>query len=299
MTYSIVARDPESGALGVAVQSHYFSVGAVVPWVEAGVGAVATQAFAELSYGPLGLTRMRAGEAANDALAALVAADPGHATRQVAMVDNNGMAGSHTGLSCVEYAGAHVGDGWVVQANMMRNATVPDAMAEAYAGSSGDFVGRLLATLDAAEAAGGDVRGQQSAALVVSSIAADASVSAGSVLRLQVEDDERPLDELRRLVEMRRGYEILDAAFERLQAGELDGLVPALERALELAPTSREIRFRLAAALTMFGDPRGRPMLDQLFRENEGWRELVPRLAAVGVLPDLPGVVELLTGREA
>jgi len=118
----------------------------------------------------------------------------------------------------------------------------------------------------------------------------------GAALRLHVEDHEQPLVELRRLVQMHRGYQELDTAFARLQRGELDGLVPALERALALAPTSSEIRFRLAAALSLFGDPRGRPLLDEMYTQNPGWRELIPRLAAVGMLPDFPGVVELLTG---
>jgi uncharacterized Ntn-hydrolase superfamily protein len=292
VTYSIVARDPESGAFGVAVQSCYFSVGAVVPWVEAGVGAVATQASAEISYGPRGLERMRKGERANVALSALVAEDEGNAVRQVAMVDSGGMAVVHSGLSCVAYSGARGGDGWCVQGNMLRSHAVWDAMGDAYTGASGDFLDRLLAALDAAEAAGGDVRGQQAAALVVSA-AADGS---GPAIRLHVEDHPEPLVELRRLVSVHRAYAALDAAFERLQRGELDGLVPALEHALELAPGSREIRFRLAAALTLFGDPRGRPMLDDVYAENEGWRELIPRLAAVGQLPDFPGVVQVLTG---
>jgi len=288
VTYSIVARDPETGAFGVAVQSAYFSVGAVVPWVEAGVGAVATQAMGEISYGKLGLERMCDGEPAADALAALLAADDGRETRQVAMVDRNGGVAVHTGQSCIAFAGARTGDGWSVQANMMRYDTVPDAMADAYSRPTGDFAERLLAALDAAQAAGGDVRGQQAAAIVV-------SASEGPDLRLHVEDHSQPLVELRRLVQMHRGYEELGAAFDRLQRGELDGLLPALEHAHELAPDSDEIRFRLAATRTLFGDPRGRAMLDEMYTENPGWRELIPRLAAVGMLPDFPGVVEALT----
>jgi uncharacterized Ntn-hydrolase superfamily protein len=296
VTYSVVARNPETGAFGVAVQSHYFAVGSVVPWVEAGVGAVATQAMAEIGYGPLGLGRMRGGDSSGAALAALVANDPENATRQVGMIDNSGRPAAHTGARCVDYAGHRTGAGWSVQANMMRNPTVPDAMAEAYVGAAGDFVERLLATLDAAEAAGGDVRGQQSAALLVSSTAPDASVSAGTVLRLHVEDHPQPLVELRRLVTVNRGYEQMDAAFQRMEAGDLDGVVPALERALALAPDSDEVKFRLGAMLTLSGDPRGRALLDDLFARNPGWREFIPRLVAKGVIPDLPGVAELLTG---
>jgi uncharacterized Ntn-hydrolase superfamily protein len=287
VTYSIAARDTETGAFGVAVQSAYFSVGAVVPWVEAGVGAVATQASGEISYGRLGLERMRNGASAADALTALLAADEGRETRQVAMVDRDGRAAVHTGSLCIAYAGARTGDGWSVQANMMLNDTVPDAMADAYTRAPGDFLDRLLAALDAAEAAGGDVRGQQAAAIFV-------SANEGPDLRLHVEDHPRPLVELRRLVQMHRGYEELGAAFDRLQRGELDGLLPALEHALELAPDSSEIRFRLAATRTLFGDPRGRATLDEMYAENPGWRDLIPRLAAVGMLPDLPGIVEAL-----
>jgi uncharacterized Ntn-hydrolase superfamily protein len=235
---------------------------------------------------------MRKGERANEALSSLVAEDEGSAVRQVAMVDRGGMAVVHSGLSCVAYHGARGGDGWCVQGNMLRSEAVWDAMADAYTGAPGDFLDRLLATLDAAEAAGGDVRGQQSAALLVSA----ADDGSGRAIRLHVEDHPEPLVELRRLVSVHRAYAELDAAFERLQRGELDGLVPALEHALELAPGSTEIRFRLAASLTLFGDPRGRPMLDAIYAENDGWRALIPRLAAVGQLPDLPGIVEGLSG---
>jgi uncharacterized Ntn-hydrolase superfamily protein len=288
VTYSIVARDPASGAFGVAVQSAYFSVGGVVPWVEDGVGAVATQAMGEVSYGRLGLQRMRDGEPAGDALAALLAADDDRETRQVALVDRESRVAVHTGERCTAYAGARTGDGWSVQANMMRHDTVPDAMADAYTGTTGDFLDRLLAALDAAEAAGGDVRGQQAAALVV-------STATGPYIRLHVEDHPQPLVELRRLVQMHRGFEVLSDAFDRLQQGDVEGLLPALEQALELAPDSKEIRFRLAAARTLFGDPRGRVTLDEMYAENPGWRELIPRLAAVGMLPDIPGVVEMLS----
>jgi uncharacterized Ntn-hydrolase superfamily protein len=291
VTYSIVARDPASGAFGVAVQSAYFSVGAVVPWAETNVGAVATQAMGEVSYGPRGLDRMRGGETAGDALAALLAADGGRETRQVAFVDREGRTAVHTGRSCIAYAGARTGDGWSVQANMMRHDTVPDAMAEAFTGATGDLPDRLLAALDAAEAAGGDVRGQQAAAIIV-------TAETGPHLRLHVEDHPEPLVELRRLVQMHRAYAELGAAFDRLQRGELDGLLPALEHALELAPDSQEIRFRLAATRTLFGDPRGRATLDEMYAENPGWRELIPRLAAAGTLPDLPGIVEQLTAEE-
>jgi uncharacterized Ntn-hydrolase superfamily protein len=295
MTYSVVARDAETGAFGVAVQSHYFSTGAVVPWVESGVGAVATQATCEITYGRLGLERMRAGESASAALAALVAADAGEAVRQVGMVDNTGLAAAHTGRGCVAHAGHRTGDGWTVQANMMLNTTVPDAMAEAYSGTQGDLAARLLATLDAAQAEGGDIRGQQSAALLLSSTAPDGHVDAGSVLRLHVEDHDRPLAELRRLVTLHRAYQELSAAEDAAQTGAFDRVIPAIERAYALAPDNTEIRFWHAGLLALFGDPRGRPELDEFFVTHPDWRELVRRFVAAGVIPDSPLTAEITT----
>ena len=166
-TYSIVARDAETGEMGVAVQSHWFSVGAIVPWAEAGVGAVATQSFVEPSYGPLGLELMRMGRSASEALRALVSTDADEAVRQVAMVDANGIVAAHTGARAIDAAGHHVGVGYSTQANMMENATVWDAMSRAYESSTGDLAERLLAALEAAQAVGGDIRGKQSAALIV------------------------------------------------------------------------------------------------------------------------------------
>jgi len=293
MTYSVAARDPDSGACGVAVQSHYFSVGAVVPWAEAGVGAVATQSFADITYGTLGLERMRAGAGADSALAALVAADEGRATRQVGMVDDAGLAAAHTGAGCVAHAGHRTGPGWSVQANMMLNAPVPDAMAGAYTGTRGDFVDRLLAALDAAQAVGGDIRGQQSVALLVSSPAADGRVGANKVLRLQVEDHAQPLVELRRLVILQRAYEELSNAQRLAQAGELDGVLPAMDRAFALAPDNTEVRFWHAGMRSMFGDPRGRPELDAFFAAHPDWREFVRRLVAAGIVPDSPELQDI------
>jgi uncharacterized Ntn-hydrolase superfamily protein len=166
-TYSIVARDTLTGELGVAVQSHWYSVGTLVPWAEAGVGAVATQSFVDVSYGPLGLDLMRAGKSAGQALEALLAADSSREVRQVAMIDARGGVAAHTGSRCIERAGHLVGKSYSVQANLMRNSSVWGAMAAAYESSGGDLAERLLAALEAGEAAGGDIRGSQSAAILI------------------------------------------------------------------------------------------------------------------------------------
>jgi uncharacterized Ntn-hydrolase superfamily protein len=166
-TYSIVARDPETGQLGVAVQSHWFSVGAIVPWAEAGVGAVATQSFVEPSYGPLGLALMRAGKSAPEALKSLLASDAQADVRQVAMIDAQGRVASHTGVYCIAAAGHRIGANYSAQANLMLKETVWDAMAKAFESAKGDLADRLLSALEAAQGEGGDIRGKQSAAIVV------------------------------------------------------------------------------------------------------------------------------------
>ncbi|HEY8173386.1 MAG TPA: DUF1028 domain-containing protein, partial [Dehalococcoidia bacterium] len=196
MTYSIVARDATTGELGVAVQSRYFSVGSVVTWAEAGVGAVATQSLARMEYGPEGLELMRAGKSAREALDSLVAADGGSAVRQVAMIDASSNVATHTGERCIAAAGQIVGDGYSVQANMMVDDSIWPAMASMYEASRGDLADRMLAALDAAQAAGGDIRGQQSAAMLIVSGTRGEKPWDGRLLELRIEDHPRPLDEL-------------------------------------------------------------------------------------------------------
>ncbi len=191
-TYSIVARDPDTGQLGVAVQSHYFAV-FLVAWAEAGVGAVATQAFGDPAYGKLGLDMMRARKSAPDALAGLLAADPMKGVRQVAMVDANGQVAAHTGSITIPEAGHIAGEGFSVQANMMLKNTVWPAMAEAYRTASGELVDRLLTALDAAEAEGGDIRGRQSAAILIVEPESSGRPWIDRIFDLRVDDAPEPL----------------------------------------------------------------------------------------------------------
>lgn len=206
MTYSIIARDPVSGAVGVAVQSFYFSVGAIVPWAEAGVGAVATQSFVDPSYGPLGLELMKRGKSAPDALRALVALDPGAAYRQVAMIDMRGCVAVHTGEGCLEAAGHCVGEAVAAQANLMARETVWGAMIAAFARTEGDLATRFLAALDAAEQEGGDRRGKQSAAMLVVRAQPTGKPWLDRVVDLRVEDHAEPIDELKRLLVLHRQH---------------------------------------------------------------------------------------------
>src|SRR5664279_2054218 len=209
-TYSIVARDPVTGDLGVAVQSHWFSVGSAVPWAEPGVGAVATQSFTEPSYGPLGLALMRAGKSAPEALKALLSTDSDREVRQVAMVDAQGRSAAHTGVKCIQAAGHEVGEGFTVEANLMDHATVWPAMARAFRAAKGDLADRMLAALRAAQAEGGDIRGRQSAAILIVKGKPSGQPWNDRLFDLRVEDNPDPLKELGRLIQLRRAYRLMD-----------------------------------------------------------------------------------------
>jgi uncharacterized Ntn-hydrolase superfamily protein len=292
-TYSIVARDPATGQLGVAVQSHAFSVGSIVTWAEAGVGAVATQSLARLDYGPEGLALMRQGHTAQQALAERLTEDPGREVRQVAIVDASGGVAAHTGSQCIQPAGHIVGEGYSVQANLMLNDSVWPAMRQAYEGARGDLVDRLLAALDAAQAAGGDIRGQQSASLLVVEGTRKEKPYDGRLFELRVEDAPRPLQELRRLVQLKRAYMLSDEAERALTAGQPAAAAAAFQRAVELAPDLLELRFWAAAALFSAGhEPQALEMFREVFSHEPVWAELVPRLVAPGMLPNDPAAIQ-------
>ena len=259
-TYSIVARDPATGDLGVAVQSHWFQVGPTVPWAEPGVGAVATQSFVEVSYGPKGLELMRGGKSPQEALDRLTAADEQRAVRQVAMVDARGRVAAWTGEKCIPAAGHQTGEGYSVQANLMDKPTVWGAMAAAYEGSAGKpFAERLLAALDAAEAEGGDIRGRQSAAILVVSGEKAAQPWGGRKVDLRVDDHPAPLAELRRLYELHLAYEAMNAGDEAMAKGDVAAAVGLYTQAAERAPDIVELPFWQAVTLFSEGRATGRP----------------------------------------
>jgi len=288
-TFSIVARDPETGRLGVAVQSHWFSVGSVVTWAEAGVGAVATQSLVEVSYGPLGLALMRAGKSAPEALTALLATDEGRDLRQVAMVDAQGQVAVHTGARCIAEAGHEVGDGFSVQANMMATPDVWPAMAAAYREAKGDLAERLLAALEAGQMAGGDIRGQQSAAILVVEGTSTGRLWADTVMDLRVEDHPEPIRELRRLVRLHRAYEHMNRGDERLGDGKVEEALEEYRAAAALAPHIEELPFWHAVTLADIGRlDEALPIFQRVFAANPAWATLVQRLPAAGLLRDDP-----------
>jgi uncharacterized Ntn-hydrolase superfamily protein len=275
-TYSIVARDPETGELGVAVQSHWFSVGSVVSWARPGVGAVATQSLAEPAYGPRALDLLAGGTAASDALRRLVSGDERERVRQVAVVDSTGRVAVHTGDGCIEFAGHRTGEQFSAQANMMATADVWPAMAAAYERAEGPIARRLLAALQAAEGAGGDARGRQSAALVVVPPEGDAWQR---TVELRVEDHGEPLAELERLLDLADAYALATQGDDLVGEGRHDEAAERYTRAGELAPDNHELLFWSGLAAAQGGDmPTAMHRVGRAIELQPGWRDLLGRL---------------------
>ncbi len=285
-TYSIVAYDKETGQLGVAVQSHWFSVGSIVPWAEAGVGAVATQSFAEPSYGPLGLAMMRAGKTAEEALKGLIKADRTPEVRQVAMVDADGRAAIHTGKQCIPEAGHYIGDGFSCQANLMLKNTVWEAMAQAYQNAEGEMVDRLLAALEAAEREGGDIRGKQSAAVLVVSGKSSGVWWRDRLYDLRVEDHPEPVEELKRLVRLAKAYNHMNRGDELLTEEKIEEAMEEYSRAMEMYPDNPEMIFWPAVTMASMGKVKeSLPLFKKVFNLDPNWAILLPRLPEVGQFP--------------
>lgn len=286
-TYSIVARDEKNGQLGVAVQSHWFNVGSLCPWVEAGVGAIATQSFVKVSYGPQGLALLRSGNTPQQALESLLAQDEGREGRQVAIVDAHGNVAVHTGSRCVAEAGHVAGNGFSVQANMMKNNTVWTAMAEAFMKTGGDLAERLLAALQAAQAEGGDIRGKQSAAMLVADGTRSDAPYEHILFDLRVDDHPEPLVELERLLLIQRAYEFMNLGDELLSKGDKAGAMQQYAKGASLAPHIDELPFWQAATLAENGNlTEALPIFRSIFAQNPDWAELLKRLPKSGLFPD-------------
>ena len=273
-TFSIVARDPDTLELGVAVRSHWLAVGAVVPYAQAGVGAAAVQSVPDPRTGATVMAALADGESARDALRRAVATtDAG--MRQVGIVDALGEAAAWTGSACIAHAGDVTGPGFSAQANMMLRPGVPEAMAAAYAASDGPLAERLLAALAAAEAAGGDVRGRQSAALLVVAGERDAPATVPARVDLRVDDHADPIAELRRLWTLHRAYALAAEADELVAQGRADEAGWRYREASALAPDRDELRFWAALAA---GVPGGVALMRETIARDPRWRELLDRL---------------------
>lgn len=290
-TYSIVARDQATGHLGVAVQTHQVSVGRMVPFLQPGVGAIATQSLVNISFGPMALAMLREGVDAKTVVHALIASDSGRSRRQLAVVDAYGNVGAYTGDGCIPYAGHYIGECYSVQANMMTNDTVIDAMRHAYESSSGDLAARMMAALHAAQNEDGDIRGMQSAALhIVSGNSSDPSWE--SLYNLRVDESSQPLTELERLVRLQRAQLISAEGHDMLDRGDVSGALLKWKQAREIAPDNEEMAYWQAIALA---DKRPIPdsvsvasrIIKQALKDEERynqWMELIRRLAHVGIM---------------
>jgi uncharacterized Ntn-hydrolase superfamily protein len=292
-TFSIVARDPATGELGVAVQSHWFSVGPIVAWAEAGVGAVATQSFVDPSYGKNGLELMRAGKSAPDTLKELLEKDEGREVRQVAMIDAQGRVDAWTGKNDIQAAGHIVGKNFSVQANLMLNDKVWPAMAHAFENAKGDLADRMLAALDAAQAVGGDIRGRQSAAMIVVTGKPTGQAWKDRTFDLRVDDSPDPLVELRRLVRLQRAYNHMNAGDLAVEKKDNEGALREYGAAEKLVPNNAEMIYWHAVALVNMGRvEESLPLFRKVFAMDRNWITLTPRLPKSGLLPDDPKLID-------
>ncbi|PWT73751.1 MAG: Zn-dependent protease [Bacteroidetes bacterium] len=289
-TFSIVARDSITGDMAVGVQSHWFNVGAEVPWAQAGVGAIATQSFIDKSYGYKGLILLKQGYSAQQVLDSLVAADPGRDVRQVGIVDSRGNVAAHTGKGCIQYASHIKGANFTVQSNMMLSDQVCQSMARAFQQSAAKpLAERILNALDAAQGAGGDIRGKQSAVLIVVSGKASDKPWNDRKVDLRVDDNEKPLTELRRLY-------LLHVAYEHMNNGDLatekNDMVKAMQEygfAMKMFPDNLEMQYW--AAITLANNrqvDQAIAILKRVFAEDKNWKELTRRLPSVGLLTVKP-----------
>jgi uncharacterized Ntn-hydrolase superfamily protein len=295
-TYSLLAIDKKAGEMGLAVQSHSFSVGSVVAWAEPGVGVVATQALAEASYGPLGLALMKGGKSPQQALKSLLATDPRPQMRQVAMLDSRGRVSAYTGQRCLPEAGHSTGRGFSVQANLVRGKRVRWAIARSFKRSKGSLDERLMNALEAGEGAGGDVRGKQSAAILIVRTRASNTPWEDKLIDLRVEDNPEPLRELRRLLRRSRAYAHAKIGDELMGKGDLSRSAEEYKKAFELAPEVEELRFWYGIGLLNRGEfEQGRRVLKAVVKKNGDWRLVLKNLPSRGLLrADKTGLQKIL-----
>lgn len=285
-TYSIVAIDKATGEMGVAVQSHWFATGTLVTWGEAGVGVVATQSFVNPAFGPDGLALMRENKDIDQVLQALLAEDEGKEFRQLGLLNAAGKAASFTGTQCIDFAGHVVGDGYAVQANLMASDKVWPAMAEAFENSAGQTLAkRLMIALEAAQAAGGDIRGKQSAALLVVGAKATGQSWVDRKVDLRVDDHPTPLLELKRLLKVHEAYSYMNKGDLAMEKGEVKAAMEAYSQAGNMFPNNLEMKFWKAINLANTGAMQeALPLFKTIFQQDENWKTLTPRLTKNGLL---------------
>jgi uncharacterized Ntn-hydrolase superfamily protein len=284
-TFSIVARDTVTGEMGVAVQSHWFNVGAIVTWGEAGVGVIATQSFVNVSFGIRGLELLKKDFTPSEAIDSLLSNDDGRDVRQVAILDSKGRVASYTGKNCVPAAGNIAGDNFSVQANLMLNDKVWPAMAEAFKKTSGRLAERMIAALEAGQKAGGDIRGKQSAALMVFKGQQTNKPWEGKVIDLRVEDNPEPIKELKRVLKVHRAYEHMNNGDLAVEKGNMEKAMQEYSAAEDMFPGNEEMKYWHAVTLANNGKVNeSLPIFKEVFKANKNYEILTPRLVPVGLL---------------
>lgn len=284
-TYSIVARDPVTGEIGVAVQSHWFSVGSLVSWAEAGTGAIATQSFVNPAFGPRGLELLRSGKTAQETLDVLIAADESRSVRQLAVIDAKGNTAAYTGAGCIAEAGHIAEKNFSVQANLMLYPTVWSEMAAAFRQAKGPLAERMIEALEAAQAAGGDIRGMQSAALLVVAPVSTGKIWEDRKIDLQVADHAEPVTELKKLLQMHRAYEYMNAGDVAVEKGDMESAMKAYSKAEMMLPGNPEMKFWHAVTLVNNGlAEKALPLFKEVFAADKNWVMLIGRLRKAGQL---------------
>lgn len=284
-TYSIVARDAETGEMGVAVQSHWFSVGSIVAWGEAGVGVVATQSFVNVSFGPRGLELLKSGKNAQETVDELISQDEGRDVRQLAILSTSGSVAAYTGKNCIPGAGHIVGENYSVQANLMKNNNVWAAMEEAFENSTGPLAERMIMSLEAAQNVGGDIRGKQSASILIVKGESSGKVWEDRLIDLRVEDHTEPVKELKRLLRVFRAYEHMNEGDLAVEHGDMQLAMEEYSAAENMFPENEEMKYWHAVTLVNNGDLNNAlPLFKSVFSQNEDWIELTPRLVPIGLL---------------
>lgn len=285
-TFSIVARDAATGEIGAAVQSHWFSVGTIVIWGEAGVGVVATQSFVNASFGPRGLELLKKGLSPQEAVDSLIASDEGRDFRQLAILDAKGKAAAYTGKKCIQPAGHIIGDGYSVQANLMSTDKVWPAMSKAFEDSKGEpLAERMVAALEAAQKAGGDIRGKQSAALLVFKGTSTGKPWEDKLIDLRVDDSPEPIKELKRLLKVHRAYDHMNAGDLAVEKNNMDKAMSEYYAAMKMFPDNLEMKYWTAVTLANNGQlDKALPMFKEIFSKSKNWKDLIPRLIPNGLL---------------
>lgn len=284
-TFSIVAFDPETGDMGVAVESHWFSVGTIVTWGEAGVGVVATQSFVNPAFGPNGLALLKSGKTAKEAVDELIKNDDGRDFRQLAIVDSKGNSATWTGQKCIDAAGHITGSNYSVQANMMLNNKVWPAMSDAYQKSKGSLAEKLLTALEAAQSVGGDIRGKQSAAILIVKAKPTGKIWEDRIVDLRVDDSNEPIIELRRLLNVHQAYKHMNDGDLAVEKNDMEKAMQEYSSAMKMFPDNLEMKYWTAIALANKGKlTEALPMLKDIFTKDKNWKTLTERLVPVGLL---------------